>query len=83
MPRWASTTLERTECDMNPPGGSDVATPAFDRRSLLGIFDDNVKAASDVLARTSDGDFMVQWTLKNGGRSVFSMPRVECSGRSS
>ena len=34
------------------------------------------QASRALLARTSDGEFMVQWTLKNGGKSQFSMPRV-------
>ncbi|MEO5742659.1 MAG: DinB family protein, partial [Vicinamibacterales bacterium] len=39
-------------------------------------YDANVSAARAMLARTTDAEFMVQWTLKNGGRSMFSMPRV-------
>jgi uncharacterized damage-inducible protein DinB len=35
-----------------------------------------VKAARALLARTSDTEFMVQWTLKSGGRAMFGMPRA-------
>jgi uncharacterized damage-inducible protein DinB len=77
IPRWASATLERTEFDVNPPGGSDLKTPEFDSVArVLERFDASVSAAREVLRRTSDGDFMVQWTLKNAGRSMFSMPRA-------
>ena len=78
IPRWASATLERTEFDVNPPGGkSDLKTPEFDSVArVLERYDAGVSAAREVLRRTSDGDFMVQWTLKNAGRSMFSMPRA-------
>ena len=40
------------------------------------LYDANVSAARALLSRMTDGEFMVQWTLKNGGKSLFSMPRV-------
>jgi uncharacterized damage-inducible protein DinB len=78
LPHWASVTLERTEFDTNPPDGQRVTTPAFESRAqLLQAYDEGVATARAVLARTSDGDFMVPWTLKNAGKSLFSLPRAE------
>jgi len=75
--RWASITLERTEFDTNPPGGPALSRPPYESAShLLHTYDDQVKAARALIARTTDGEFMVPWTLKNGGRAMFSMPRV-------
>jgi uncharacterized damage-inducible protein DinB len=77
IPVWASITLERKEFDTNPPGGGRVTAPLFESTAhLLESYDANVSAARALLARTTDGEFMVQWTLKNGGKSMFSMPRV-------
>jgi uncharacterized damage-inducible protein DinB len=77
LPQWAPIALERTEFDTNPPVGTRVTTPPFQSRpNLLECYDTNVSRARALLARTSDAQFMVQWTLKNGGKSVFSMPRV-------
>ena len=77
LPRWMSITLERTDFDTNPTDGSRPTSPAFESAAvLLQIYDANVSAARALLARTTDGEFMVQWTLKNGGKSMFSMPRV-------
>ena len=78
LPRWTSITLERTGFDTNPPDGPRTATsPPFESAAgLLQAYDANVSAARALLARTTDGEFMVQWTLKNGGKSMFSMPRV-------
>lgn len=77
LPAWASIALERKEFDTSPPGGGRMMTPPFESVShLLQTYDGNVGAARALLARTTDAEFMVQWTLKAGGKSMFSMPRV-------
>ena len=77
LPRWTSIALERTDFDTNPPDGSRMAGPEFESAAtLLRSYDANVSAARALLARTTDGEFMVQWTLKNAGKSMFSMPRI-------
>jgi uncharacterized damage-inducible protein DinB len=77
LPQWAAIALERTQFDTNPPGESRAASPPYDSaQGLLETYDRNVAAARALLARTTDGEFMVQWTLKNGGKTMFSMPRV-------
>jgi len=43
---------------------------------MLKTYDEGVAAARATLAAASDGEFMVPWTLKNGGQKMFSMPRV-------
>jgi uncharacterized damage-inducible protein DinB len=77
LPRWASITLERTEFDTNPADGPRITTPPFESTSsLLQAYDASVSAARALLAATPDAGFMVQWTLKNGGKNMFSMPRI-------
>ena len=77
IPTWAGATLKQTEMDVNPPGGPAHAAPTFNSTAAtLKAFDESVKAARAALASTSDGEMMVSWTLKNGGKEIFSMPRV-------
>lgn len=77
LPVWASIALERKEFDTSPPGGGRVTSPPLESAShLLQTYDDHVSAARALLARTTDAEFMVQWTLKTGGKSMFSMPRI-------
>ena len=77
LPQWASITLERAEFDMNPPDGPRVTTPPFQNTSnLLQVYDANLARARALLARTTDAELMAQWTLKNGGKGMFNMPRV-------
>jgi uncharacterized damage-inducible protein DinB len=74
---WARIALREKEFDTNPPGGQAVKTPSFESTSqLLHVYDEGVRAARSLLVATSDAEFMVQWTLKNGGRAMFSLPRV-------
>jgi uncharacterized damage-inducible protein DinB len=77
IPSWAGLTLKQTEFDTNPPGGQSFTPPTFSSTAeTLKVFDENVKTAREAIAATSDGEMMVAWTLKNGGKDVFSMPRV-------
>ena len=77
LPNWATITLERTEFDTNPPDGPRVTNPGYESAlRLLQIYDANVSAARALLVRMTDGEFMVQWTLKSGGKTMFSMPRI-------
>ena len=77
LPQWASITLERTEFDTNPPDGPRITTPPFQSASqLLQSYDAGVTAARALLARTTDAELMVPWTLKSGGKKMFNMPRV-------
>ena len=76
IPTWASITLERKEFDSNPAEGQVQTAAAFESsRQLLQLHDANVAAARALLVRASDGEFMVQWTLKSGGKTLYSMPR--------
>jgi uncharacterized damage-inducible protein DinB len=77
LPQWTSIALERKEFDTTPPFGGLPLSPPFESVThLLQRYDANVSAARALLARTTDAEFMAQWTLKNGGKSIFSMPRV-------
>jgi uncharacterized damage-inducible protein DinB len=77
LPRWTSVTLERTEFDTDLPGVPRITSPSFQSSAhLLQTYDDNVKTARALIARSTDAEYMVPWTLKNVGRTMFSMPRA-------
>lgn len=77
IPSWSPVTLKETEFDTNPPRGRTYTPPRFESTAhLLKTYDEGVKAARAMLAATSDGEFMVSWTLKSGGKSMFSLPRA-------
>ena len=77
IPDWTPITLKHTEFDSNPPGGQSYTPPVYESTAkLLAAYDTGVKAARAMLAASSDGEMMVPWALKNGGKTIFSMPRV-------
>ena len=78
IPWWLEVTLTTTELDFNPPsGGGPPAPPAFTTvAALLAFFDKNVAAGRAALARATDADFAVPWSLKGGEKTYFTLPRA-------
>lgn len=73
IPGWTAVTLQQDELDMDP---NDQA-PQFDTLDdLLAAFDRSVVEAKQALAEASGEQLMGMWTLKSGGETVLSMPRV-------
>jgi uncharacterized damage-inducible protein DinB len=73
IPMWGSATMGQTELDL----GTSGQQPALaSRAEILAAFDRNVAATRAMLVGKSDAEFMVPWTLKSGGHTIFSMPRA-------
>lgn len=76
LPSWVNMTLEQTEFDIAPPGGSGFPGYSFESTAtLLALFDSNVKGARPVLERATDEELMVPWTFKRAGQALFTQPR--------
>jgi uncharacterized damage-inducible protein DinB len=74
---WGRLSLELSELDLGSPANAGIARVPFTTTpELLERFDRNVSEARAVLASASDADLGAVWTLKNGGTTVFSMPRA-------
>jgi len=76
---WGATTMQTTELDLNPPGGPGWKPPVYaSPAATLAVFDQNVQRARAAVAKASDAEMMVDWSLKSGGQALFTMPRVAC-----
>ena len=74
---WTPVTLKQTEFDTNPPGGQTYTSPKYESTTqMLAAYDEGVKAARAMLAAATDGEMMVPWALKSGGKTIFNMPRA-------
>jgi uncharacterized damage-inducible protein DinB len=76
LPDWVVKTLEQTELDIAPkdkPRGSGYTIEKT--ATLLAMFDKNATAGRAALAKASDADFQVPWTLKAAGNVVLTQPR--------
>ncbi|HEY8549619.1 MAG TPA: DinB family protein [Vicinamibacterales bacterium] len=77
LPNLAIATLANDEFDVSPPGATGSRTPAWtSRANALSMFDANVKAARETLAGIPDEAMLATWTLKRGGTTMFSIPRL-------
>jgi len=77
LPGWGTTTMTEAEFDFAPVGAPPFQPGIFTTRAeTLKTFDDGVAAARAAIGKAADGDIMVTWTLKSGGKTLLSMPRI-------
>jgi len=70
---WLGLTLTTTELDLAvTPAPAPFTTVA----ALLATFDANVASSRAALARATDADFAVPWSLRSGDQVFFTMPRA-------
>jgi uncharacterized damage-inducible protein DinB len=78
MPGWAPMVMNQTELDIAPVDGPKVPGYSIETTAtLLAEFDRNAAAARDCIAKASDADYDVPWTLKAAGKAQFTMPRYQ------
>src|SRR5215208_4778920 len=76
LPSWGSLTLSKNEFDVAPPGGAQQETKlASTTEELLALFDRNIANTREALARTTEAQLDELWSLKAGGKTIFSQPR--------
>ncbi|MFL5578160.1 MAG: DinB family protein [Gemmatimonadaceae bacterium] len=77
LPSMAPRTIFQTEVDMSPPGGPASSPPRFtSTAALLATFDEHVRQARTAIAGAADHELQVPWSLKNGGHTIFTLPRA-------
>ena len=73
IPGWIPVTLTTTELDVSQP----FDQPKLDtREDILSVFDASVSQARAALEAAGAESLMVNWSLKAGEHTVFTMPRV-------
>jgi len=74
---WIPDTLRQSEFDLHPPDAPAQPSRAWvSKAQLLAEFDRNVAAARAALVGAADAELQAPWTLKNGGRPLFTMPKA-------
>jgi len=74
LPVWATETLTHPDIDLDPNQAPPSALPS--RKELLAAFDTNVAAARAALVGKTDAELLATWSLKRGGRTLFTMPKT-------
>ena len=75
IPGWAVQVLRDLEFDIAPREGPTAVYRFYPVEQLLRMFDQNVAEARAVLAKISDEELRVTWTLKAAGNPVEVKPR--------
>lgn len=74
---WGAETMSTDFLDYAPKGGEVYAPPvAKNSEELLSVFDKGAGALRKAIENATDEDFMVPWSLLNGGEKLFTLPRV-------
>lgn len=77
IPNWLVQVLTKPSLDVAPVGGETYPFPKLtSRRGVLELFDRNVAAARKAIAEIKDEDMGHMWTLSQGGKPFFTMPRT-------
>lgn len=77
LPDWAVKAITLDELDLAPQGSAPSQPQvATSREQLIATFDKNVAAAKAALAGTNDDHLMKPWSLKMGGKTILTLPRV-------
>jgi uncharacterized damage-inducible protein DinB len=74
IPVWAQMTMETESLDIAGPFERPKVPESASE--LVAFFEKNRDAARQAIAKATDADLMQTWTLFNGSRKVFSMPRI-------
>ncbi|MGH9555748.1 MAG: DinB family protein [Terriglobales bacterium] len=71
--RWAVFTTQQDSVD-----GAAFPKPPLpaSRQQILDTFDSNRAAARAAIAATSDARWMEPWSLLNGEKTIFTLPRI-------
>jgi len=73
LPNWAAHTMQTEVLEIE---AGQAPYLAKSNKQLLEDFDKNVAEGRKLIAAATDADFAKIWTLKYGGKTVFSIPRT-------
>ncbi len=77
LPGWGEAILVQDEFDVAPPDAPPYQPPVLESVSeIVKLFDSNIEKLRGAIRSTSDEAFMKPWTLKMGGKDLFTAPRI-------
>jgi uncharacterized damage-inducible protein DinB len=73
LPQWGSMTINMGELDLDVTAPQPALTS---RAEILAKFDEQTGAFRSALTGRTDAELTAMWTLKQKGKTIFSMPKV-------
>lgn len=75
MPMWATKTMDQSELEASAQRPAGYSPPAT-RAAVLAQFDAGYRSARQHLVNKTDAELAAPWTLKSGGKEVFTAPKA-------
>ncbi len=74
IPSWITMTLVTDELDF----AKEMPAPKVlnSNEDLLQLFDENLLKAMELLSKATDEQLMGNWTMRNGDKIFFTLPRI-------
>lgn len=77
LPGWVIPIMRQDSLDIAPKGGPTfVPLVATSCDQVLQAFDSNVAGGRAALAGATDEQLLQPWTLRAGGKTIFTLPRI-------
>ena len=75
---WSEAVLNQDEFDVAPVDSDEPQSPTtFETKAeILEAFDKNASKTHDLIASKTDAEMMAPWSLKSGGKELFTAPKV-------
>lgn len=74
IPSWPKFTIEQDSLDLDPK--IQPPPPPKTTKELVAMFEQNVASGRAAIAAATEPKMFETWTLKSGGKVLFSMPRI-------
>jgi uncharacterized damage-inducible protein DinB len=79
MAAWTVDVMAKDSFDIAPVGAPPYKEElAKSKKELIAKFDKAVSEARAALAASSDEHFLADWAFMEGGKTLFTMPRIAC-----
>ena len=77
LPVWVGRILSANEYDFLAPGAPTPGIRPWESKSaLLAKHDKNVAEAKALIAKTTDAQFLENFSMKRGGETMFTLPKI-------
>ena len=73
LPTWGTETLTKSEIELT---GTQPVSAFPSKPALMAAFDKNVADTRAALTGKTDAELLAIWSLKRGGKTIFSMPKT-------
>ena len=76
-PGWIAQMIDTESLDIAPPDAPPYEMPKVDSaEELIKLLDENVAKARAAIEGASDEHLLKSWTLLSGGKTIFTLPRI-------